>query len=792
MKKITIILLFITFSVLTAFTQNQPEKFSRVKIDLKNRNIIELAGLGISLQPFDFKPGEYFIGELSESEIKQAIEDGFNIEILIQDMADFYQQRNVGLDKNVILKNQREALKSSNYPVPENFSLGSMGGFHTYDELLSDLDLMFELFPNLITEKAPISETNSIEGRPIYWVRISNSPEETTEKPKVLYTALTHAREPAGMQQMLYHMWYLLENYETDAESKYLIDNLEMYFVPCVNPDGYIYCETLAPNGGAMHRKNKRINSDSSIGVDLNRNFGYMWGYDNYGSSPTPSSLTYRGTSPFSEPETQNVKEFAESYNFSLALNNHTYSDLLIYPWGYENLLTPDSTIFIKYAQFLTQENNYLYGTCYETLYYFANGGSDDWFYGEQETKEKVFAFTPEAGAPSDGFWPAINKITDICAGHMHMNNALAHLALAYGELSDISGSFVEDINTDIEFELINIGQDNPATFTVSIQPLTNNIITIGNPVEFNNVNLLDTLNGNISLQVKSDIEISEKIEYIITLSNGMFEWNDTITRYYGVAETVFFDPCDNIDNWVSAKWGVTNAVYFSPPGSINDSPAGNYSNNQFASITLKNPIDLTGYSSTVLSFKTRFRVEKGYDFVQLFISNDAQTWVPLEGKHTEFGTQYQAQNEPLYHGYQREWLNEEIDITPYSDNNIWLSFILQSDGSVNYEGFYFDDLTISALKKADDGNNVQNNSYSSVNISYNNVLENIQISLPDNDLNSKIDVRISNISGRSILQKSFQGESMIIIPFANQKPGVYVVNISGDYNASRKIVVIK
>ncbi len=94
----------------------------------------------------------------------------------------------------------------------------------------------------------------------------------------MLYTALTHAREPASVQQLLYFMYYILENYGVDDEITDIVDNTELYFVPCVNPDGYVYNQMESPQGGGMWRKNRRNNGDGSFGVDLNRNFGYKWG----------------------------------------------------------------------------------------------------------------------------------------------------------------------------------------------------------------------------------------------------------------------------------------------------------------------------------------------------------------------------------------------------------------------------------------------------------------------------------------------------------------------------------
>src|SRR5690606_9629981 len=107
---------------------------------------------------------------------------------------------------------------------------------------------------------------------------------------EVLYSALHHAREPASLSQLIYFMWYMLENYGTDEEVTYLIDNTEMYFIPMLNPDGYRYNELTDPNGGGMHRKNRNLVSGGSgnAGVDLNRNYSYHW--NETGTSGNPGN----------------------------------------------------------------------------------------------------------------------------------------------------------------------------------------------------------------------------------------------------------------------------------------------------------------------------------------------------------------------------------------------------------------------------------------------------------------------------------------------------------------------
>lgn len=117
-----------------------------------------------------------------------------------------------------------------------------MGGFYTLAEVISKIDSMRLLYPNLITTKVSIG--NSVESRPIYMVKISDNADIDENEPELLYTALHHAREPQSMMQMIYFMYYLLENYNTNPSVQYIVNNREMYFIPVLNPDGYEYNRT--------------------------------------------------------------------------------------------------------------------------------------------------------------------------------------------------------------------------------------------------------------------------------------------------------------------------------------------------------------------------------------------------------------------------------------------------------------------------------------------------------------------------------------------------------------------
>lgn len=692
------LLIFALTALFSAASQAQPEKYLKLKVySSAQNNIATLAKTGINLENIESKPGQFIIGEFSESELNIIKEAGFSFDVLIPDMAQYYVSRNKGLsiaELNGNIKENRRTFKNSTTPV--NFKLGSFAGYHSYSELLAELDEMRSLFPGLISVKQPIDGGLTIENRPVYWVRISNNPDNEQEKRRVLYTALTHAREPAGMQQMLYQMWYLLENYENDAEIKYLVDNLEIYFIPCVNPDGYVFNQTESPSGGGMWRKNRRNNLNGTKGIDLNRNFGHNWGYDDLGSSPNGSSETYRGTAPFSEPETQLVKHFVETKNFDLALNNHTYSNILIYPWGYANETTPDAELLGTYASLMTETNGYAYGTCYQTLNYTANGGSDDWFYGEQTTKNKVLAFTPEAGNPADGFWPAANKIEEICAGHTNMNQYIARFAVMYAKTVEKTPQLVGSFQFTVPFETTCLGIDTPANFTVSLVPLSNNIEQVSDPVFFNEMSLLEKRSGNINVSLKNGIAEGDEIKFLLSTSNGAFAFTDTVTKVFGFSEPIFTDVCNSLTNWTSTRWGTTGTQYVSPGSCITDSPTGNYLSNANTYITLNQTIDLSEATLASVEFMARWDIEANWDYVQLLAStNGGTTWIPLEGNYTSIGGSHQDEGKPLYHMQQIQWVKETVSLNQLLGQSVKLRFLLKSDTSVEKDGFYFDDFIV-------------------------------------------------------------------------------------------------
>lgn len=394
----------------------ETEVYAMAEFKVLPEEIPALAAVGLPLDcSFHSWDERYhtFIVPVTAYDIKLLHQNRISFKIVVENAAEFYEKRALA-DKDNAEKVARE------YQQRTEMKLGTFGGAYSPQEIMDTLDSLYAKYgkeKNLITQKQSIGK--SVEGKDIYFVKISDnaSADEGEKEPRALYTGLIHAREPGGMMAIFYFMYYLLENYEKDARVKNIVDNRELYFILNANPDGYMSNYKTNPNGGGMNRKNKNS-------VDLNRNFGPKdyWDYPNNGSSTSPSSQTYRGTAPFSEAETKALSNFVAGKKFRTTLNYHTYSNLLIYPWGIKDQVAHD--MFKTMATEMTKINKYRAGTA-PGLLYPVRGVSDDWFY----KAEGVFAMTPEVGGYSDGFWPSPSRYFPLAQENLEANLLLAEYA---------------------------------------------------------------------------------------------------------------------------------------------------------------------------------------------------------------------------------------------------------------------------------------------------------------------------------------------------------------------------
>jgi len=164
-----------------------------------------------------------------------------------------------------------------------------------------------------------------------------------------------------------------------------LLSNVQFVIVPLSNPDGYEYAHT----NERLWRKNRRKNTGGSYGVDLNRNWNDHWG--GAGSSGIPTSDTYRGTSAFSEPESLSVSNYISKNNMEDnilgAIDFHSYSQLVLRPYGWTTANSPDNTALkiigdgVSYE--IQRQSGYRYTSQRSIDLYITTGSASDWYYME-------------------------------------------------------------------------------------------------------------------------------------------------------------------------------------------------------------------------------------------------------------------------------------------------------------------------------------------------------------------------------------------------------------------------
>jgi len=348
----------------------------------------------------------------------------------------------------------------------------------------------------------------------------------------------------------------------------------------------------------------------------------------------------------------------------------------------------------------MTEDNHYLYGS---NVLYEVNGDADDWMYGEQTTKEKIFSFTPELGSAVDGFWCPVNRIIPIARENMIQNIRVALFPGIYALADETGSHIIEEESGNIYFDLKRYGLEDGGIFTISLEPVSGNILSTGDPKVYTGMDLLETISDSISYTLDPFLPNGTWCDFFLTVDNGGFVLSDTISKVYGEPVTIFEDACNDMTHWWSPFWDVTTANYHSPPGSITDSPSGDYPGSSIRDVITTTGIEIPdGAMVAILNFFARWEIEEDYDFSQLLISTDGMNWTALEGNYTVASSPYQSQQPiPVYEGSQTNWVQEEIDLTDYIGNNVTLKFTLKSNDTINEDGFYFDDLSLKVIEQA-------------------------------------------------------------------------------------------
>jgi len=288
---------------------------------------------------------------------------------------------------------------------------GINGAYHSYKELEADLKSLESAHPSIVDLH---TIGTSLEDRNIYAVKISDNVDRDEEEAGVLFLGCHHAREWISVEVPFLLARWLAEGYEGNPAIRELVDRSEIWIVPLLNPDGLEY----SINVYRYWRKNRRANADGTFGVDLNRNYGYMWGRDDQGSSAEPDAGDYRGVSAFSEPETRAVRDLFLGRNFLAAVSYHSYSQSILYPWGFTDIPTGKDDLLrglgLEMAGLIQTVNgrSYACGPAASSLYV-TNGDLADWTFGVSGIPSYTIELPP-VDIQHGGFFNAEDEIEGV------------------------------------------------------------------------------------------------------------------------------------------------------------------------------------------------------------------------------------------------------------------------------------------------------------------------------------------------------------------------------------------
>ncbi|MFB9962417.1 M14 family zinc carboxypeptidase [Sinosporangium siamense] len=287
-------------------------------------------------------------------------------------------------------------------------------GYHNYAEMTAAVNQIVADHPSIARK---ISYGSSYQGRDLMAIKISDNVNTDENETEVLLTHHQHAREHLTVEMAIYTLNLLTDNYGSDPRITDLVNSREIWIMPDLNPDGGEY--DIATGSYRSWRKNRQPNSGSTaVGTDMNRNWNYNWGCCN-GSSPTPSSDTYRGSAAESAPEVRAAADFVRSrvvggvQQIKAHIDWHTYSELILWPYGYTfadtapGLTQDDRDAHAALGQSMASTNGYTPEQASDL--YITDGTINDFMWGVHKIFSYTFEMYPVGASP--GFYPPDEQI---------------------------------------------------------------------------------------------------------------------------------------------------------------------------------------------------------------------------------------------------------------------------------------------------------------------------------------------------------------------------------------------
>jgi len=630
-------------------------------------------------------------------------------------------------------------------------------GYRDYQLMVSELMQLQAQYPSLVQVSTIGSGWGSIYSatHPYYndfdhalWaVKVSANVQVEEDEPAFYFVGEHHAREPISTEVCMAILIHLAENYGSDPEVTSILDNNQVWIVPLLNPDGH---KVVIDQTDVWWRKNIRDNNDNHTfntdnssgmgddGVDINRNYGYRWGY--MSATDDISQPTYHGPMAHSEPETQAFCELISSRRFLAGVSYHTYGQYVLYPYGYvSNIVAPDgpelqalanemANVILKYNS-ATQH----YDAMPSWQLYPVSGSSDDWIYGTTG----AFAYTTEMAAQ---FIPTASQIPQIVA--QNLNGAMVLLKrsqkkMLKGHVTDAqTGAPIQariwiqgyddhplglaPIHADSTFgayyRLLPAGEYQVRYYLPGYYPQTRNVSILPNEVTTEDVQLVPTQPMELFIQVTGDffggvadaslsfdhdpaqVYTTDSAGWIIVPDFYPGEYDVSIskpgyanlrvrrlieTTSIGFRLSAVAGLTDGFEagmgNWsTNGSWGTTNSQTYSGSNSLADSPTGNYANNASKWCKLIQPLNLAGVENADLQFHLRHSIANDGDYCLLQYSLDGQNWLVFDS----------------YTGVS-PWVLKSYSLNAFLGQNLYLRFMMVSNSSMGDDGVYVDNFRV-------------------------------------------------------------------------------------------------
>jgi len=470
---------------------------------------------------------------------------------------------------------QRLGLKPRPFQIPAELLKvfpAADSNYHDYSETVAELQQAAFDHPAILSI---FSLGLSYQGRTIWGAKISDNVGVDEDEPEVLLNFHQHAREHLTIEQGLYILKMLTDEYGVDPRITGLVDNREIWLVFDVNPDGGEY--DIATGSYVSWRKNRQPNTGSTaIGTDLNRNWDYKWGCCG-GSSGTPGSDTYRGAAPFSAPETAAMRDFVNSrvingvQQIKANIDFHTYGELVLWPYGYTftdvpaDMTQDDHDVFAAMGKAMASSNGYTPEQSSEL--YITDGDITDWLYGVHKIFTYCFEMYPVGSSP--GFYPPDEVIpTETARNRSAVLYLLEKAGCPYGMIGKqgqyCNDSAVQDTATALTSSLNPSNSGQSVTFRATVTS------TGGVPVGA--VTFADgstVLAANVPLNADGQAAFSTAAlaagsHGITATFNGITGWNTSngnVAQVVNTAPTqVTFTSVAAQDGWVLESTETSNA----------------------------------------------------------------------------------------------------------------------------------------------------------------------------------------------------------------------------------------